>query len=875
MALHNIAGQKGEAAAADHMRGLGYRVCDTNWKCGHLEVDVICCNRHEVVFVEVKTRSSQFNSRTPEQYVDIMKQRRMIVAANAYMKLKGLNDDHRIRFDIIGIDATPDGEVLALRHYPSAFIPHLRTISEQSYSGRWRWAHRTKTMMLLLLFGLMSLLTACHTPERDARRIERDLHVLEAEALSTTHDLCRLLSGTDTSFDSIWATTHHSDRILYYIFDHGRLLYWSDNWLAAEDVVRFDYDHWWYRRFDNAHAIGRWTQNGHYDILTVIPVRYAYPIANRQLHNHFIPPLTGTDRETIARTRQQGFFPVHSTEGDYLFSIGPANDDNQGETETEADTESSLSRTFSYRRLIAGEESDDHALFLQHDRVRTWLIVLGILLLIFLSIASVILYRSHGFRNLRLRYKILFLFMALLAVFMAYLFTISIITVRRNYEERQKILLADKSRYIQSALQSLYYWDMQLSPANTAGLNIDLRELCYTYKADIHVYDLNGTIVGSSSPELFTRGIISRHISPEPFFTECTSMVHYEQIGHMRYLAAYTPFYNGAMVPLGYISVPSFISQEELHLESDQYLMHLLPPCVLLLVLAIFISYAVARALTRPLSNITDSMRHLRLGEGSNHIEYHNRDEIGELVIRYNEMVDQLAESTSRLARSERETAWRTMARQIAHEINNPLTPMRLRVQQLQRLQQEGDERFDQYFRETARMLVEQIDDLSRIATSFSTFAKMPEVKATDVDVAQRLSSVIYLMSKNEQNIPVRYVGPDSGVIARADGEQLSEVFTNLIKNALQALEGRTDGDVIVMLTDREKEVEVRISDNGPGIPPEAQDKIFLPNFTTKSTGAGLGLAICKNIVEGADGQIKYETSEKGTIFFVYFKKKQ
>ena len=172
-------------------------------------------------------------------------------------------------------------------------------------------------------------------------------------------------------------------------------------------------------------------------------------------------------------------------------------------------------------------------------------------------------------------------------------------------------------------------------------------------------------------------------------------------------------------------------------------------------------------------------------------------------------------------------------------------------------------------------MLIAEIDNLSRIATSFSTFAKQPEVEPGEVDVAQKLSAVITLTSNNPQGTPIRYFGPDAGVMAYADKEQIGQVFTNIIRNAVQAINAAPDGDIIIILTDdtSSPEVEISISDNGPGIPEDVQPKIFLPNFTTKSTGTGLGLAISKNIIEGADGRITFETSPKGTTFHIYLQR--
>lgn len=169
-------------------------------------------------------------------------------------------------------------------------------------------------------------------------------------------------------------------------------------------------------------------------------------------------------------------------------------------------------------------------------------------------------------------------------------------------------------------------------------------------------------------------------------------------------------------------------------------------------------------------------------------------------------------------------------------------------------------------------MLISEIDNLAHIAQSFSAFAKQPEVTTDKVDIAQKLSQVITLSRSNDEQIPVRYIGADSGVTVLADPEQVSQVFVNIIKNAIQA----SPTDIIVTLNTAysEREVQISISDNGCGIPAEVQAKIFQPNFTTKSNGNGLGLAISKHIVEGTGGRIDFESSDKGTTFYIYFRKK-
>jgi nitrogen fixation/metabolism regulation signal transduction histidine kinase len=279
--------------------------------------------------------------------------------------------------------------------------------------------------------------------------------------------------------------------------------------------------------------------------------------------------------------------------------------------------------------------------------------------------------------------------------------------------------------------------------------------------------------------------------------------------------------------------------------------------------------------MSAPISLLTEKMKGFTIGGKQNHIDYPYHDELGALVERYNLLVDRVESSAEQLAKAERESAWRTMARQIAHEINNPLTPMKLSVQKLQL--KRGTDQFDAYFEKTTKMLISEIDNLAHIAQSFSTFAKQPEVVTAEVDVAEKLSHVITLQRENDAQVPIRYVGADSGVEGYADKEQISQVFVNIIRNAIQAIseqesrgksdEPRTERqpDIIVTLNPlySEKEMEITISDNGPGIPEDIREKIFRPNFTTKSNGNGLGLAISKHIVEGSGGRITFATSDK------------
>ena len=249
-------------------------------------------------------------------------------------------------------------------------------------------------------------------------------------------------------------------------------------------------------------------------------------------------------------------------------------------------------------------------------------------------------------------------------------------------------------------------------------------------------------------------------------------------------------------------------------------------------------------------------------------IDYKPKDEIGQLVEQYNRTVEELEKSAQLLARSERESAWKTMARQVAHEINNPLTPMKLTIQQLQRRKAMNDEHFDEYFEKSSSTLIEQIENLSKIASTFSTFARLPDAKFDKVDVARKLSSVVILFSNNNENMNITYEGPDENIFVWADQEQMIQVFNNLLKNAIQSIPATRRGEIGVNLELTEKWIHIYIKDNGKGIADEIKDKLFTPNFTTKTTGMGLGLTITQSIVMMFGGGITFETKEdEGTTF--------
>lgn len=233
-------------------------------------------------------------------------------------------------------------------------------------------------------------------------------------------------------------------------------------------------------------------------------------------------------------------------------------------------------------------------------------------------------------------------------------------------------------------------------------------------------------------------------------------------------------------------------------------------------------------------------------------------------------MVDQLDESVALLAKSERDSAWREMARQVAHEIKNPLTPMKLNIQYLQQqFRSENYKDSSDLVRTVSDSILEQIDGLTKIATEFSNFAQMPKASNERILLNDLISSVHDLFRKRD-DIDIKLTIPIDELFVFCDRTQVVRVLNNLINNAIQAIPDDRRGKIDIRLYTRGNKAIITIEDNGIGIPVEMKDKIFLPNFTTKTSGTGLGLAMCMQIIESVNGSISFESQlNKGTIFTV------
>jgi len=346
--------------------------------------------------------------------------------------------------------------------------------------------------------------------------------------------------------------------------------------------------------------------------------------------------------------------------------------------------------------------------------------------------------------------------------------------------------------------------------------------------------------------------------------------IHQEYIGKLHYTSAYVPIFNYKHEVLAYLNLPYFVGNNELKSEISSLMVAVINAYLLFVLFAIGLAVIISRRITHPLILIQDRLAQIRIDKHNKKIGYMGKDEIGSLVKEYNRMVDEISESAEKLAKSEREMAWREMAKQIAHEIKNPLTPMKLSVQYLTKAWDNKREDFDSFLKRVANTLIEQIDQLHSIANEFSSFAKMPQAQRQKVDLIKKLINTASLFDKAEPHIHFNTEIDESKRFVFADPDQILSVFNNIIKNAVQAIPNDREGLIHIKTEVIGVNIQITISDNGRGMNDEIRNKIFMPNFTTKSSGMGLGLAIVQNIVKNSGGQIWFETKENiGSTFYI------
>tara|TARA_R100001369_G_scaffold5880_3_gene16161 strand:+ start:69536 stop:70990 length:1455 start_codon:yes stop_codon:yes gene_type:complete len=395
------------------------------------------------------------------------------------------------------------------------------------------------------------------------------------------------------------------------------------------------------------------------------------------------------------------------------------------------------------------------------------------------------------------------------------------------------------------------------------------------HNLQINLYDLDGQLLKSSkrsiqrdSTEICLDAEVLNVLSNT---VEHRYVVKNEENGQT-FQSSYTYITDEKFKNLAILNLPYLENDDFLNRELKEFLLRLGYAYLVMILVAIGFAYFISKYITRSLKNISDKMNEIRLEKRNKKIEIESSsDEIETLVNSYNSMIDELEDSAVKLATSEREQAWREMAKQVAHEIKNPLTPMRLSVQSFQRKFNPEDENIHQKVDEYSNTLIEQIDTMSSIASAFSNFAKMPAQKKEVLNVVHIVKLALDIFNEHY----ITFEAEPEEVIAKFDRTQLIRVVTNLVKNGIQAMpKGKLDPKIITKVFLDNDSVKITVEDNGSGISDDTKSKIFEPKFTTKTSGMGLGLAMVKNIVETYNGSITF-TSQLGvgTTFTVSFPK--
>ena len=478
-----------------------------------------------------------------------------------------------------------------------------------------------------------------------------------------------------------------------------------------------------------------------------------------------------------------------------------------------------------------------------------------------------------NFSKVSLRIRI-FLSMTLLVLLASIL--ILAVTVYQYDEQTQDYNIKRFERKEATTIETI---DLELTNKTTYPVKTEflakifqwrIYEISSINKLNISIFDLHGNLLVSSKTNAFEPD----QIEPLPYdiLNDLAQNSNHKILipvvkNGMGYQTSYSYIHDPKFKRIGILELQFTQDNSEIQEELEEFITRLSLVYLLMFVIAITLAYFLSSYITRSIKSISDKMEQTRLNERNEKIVLNSASsEIETLVDAYNNMIDQLEESAVKLAKSEREQAWREMAKQVAHEIKNPLTPMRLSVQSFERKFNPDDENIREKLAEYSKTLIQQIDVMSSIASAFSDFAKMPTQKREKIEVISIVKLALDIFNKEF----ITYSTKETELFANLDKTQLIRIVTNLVKNALQASENEKNPIIDVKVISEKNNIKIRVSDNGKGIPEEVKSLIFEPKFTTKTSGMGLGLPMIKNIIEAYDGSISF-TSEQdiGTVFTV------
>ena len=518
--------------------------------------------------------------------------------------------------------------------------------------------------------------------------------------------------------------------------------------------------------------------------------------------------------------------------------------------------------------LFAREVSDGEVIILSRQSTE-WLyyIVEGFLL----TLAAFFLESALSRRRRRTGGRSYFQTRISLVVYISLIITLVAMAVfsvwfvyKRNNADMQSVMTS-RINTLQAMLQERLRMVATPADIGTPQAVAAVEGVGNSLRCDITIFDTAGSEVMSTTPEVYDRMILGNRLEPSAYnhiiYGHDRFYLHPEKVGRRRFYALYVPLFNSSGSMIGIASAPFTDLTHDFETEAVLHIATIITIFLLLLLISRLVTFAVVSSLFRPLTEMSRKMTVTDV----EHLEpliYHQDDELTPLVDAYNRMVKALGESSRRLAQAERDKAWTDMARRVAHDLKNPLTPIKLQLQMLVRLKTNGNPAWQEKFDEVAQTVLYHVDLLSDSADQFSTFAKMYDQKAERMDLDALVRQEVDLFDSRE-DIKVDYYGLP-GAMVEAPRPQLTRVVVNLITNAIQAVDdNKADKRLLVSVRKASEDgfYEIVVEDNGPGVEEANQDKIFTPDFTTKTSGSGLGLAICKRIVEHCGGSISYSRS--------------
>ncbi len=397
-----------------------------------------------------------------------------------------------------------------------------------------------------------------------------------------------------------------------------------------------------------------------------------------------------------------------------------------------------------------------------------------------------------------------------------------------------------------------------------------INEISKVHKLKIILFDLKGKLLKTSITDLSKdtdKKAVDNSILEILKTNNKHRVVNDKIFNGDKYKSSYSYIYNEKSEPIGILNIPYLAKSDFYQKELNEFLKRISLVFLFVFFIASIVAYFLSRYITHSIKTVIDKMKQTQLNKHNEKIELKKgSEEIHNLVEAYNSMIDQLQESAVKLAQSEREQAWREMARQVAHEIKNPLTPMRLSIQSFQRRFDPTDKDAKNKISEFSQTLIQQIDTMTSIASAFSDFAKMPSTKKEIINIVKVVKHAVEIFSESY----ISFFSQKENISVYSDKTQLVRVITNLVTNANQALTAIENPKIEVHIKDRSTHVEISVADNGKGIDDTVKDKVFEPKFTTKTSGMGLGLPMVKNIIEAYGGSIHFISElNKGTVFTI------